>query len=114
MGWYKHLLEETLDFRRDLTNINIKNCVGTVLAINGYRKYYSMYHAQREPHSRKAASKAGGFMGFEDSSESESADEVDRMFECDLLSGLGTWMERLCEGTVNRYRVEYWPSMETF
>ncbi len=38
LGWYRHLLEETLDFKRDLGKINLKNCVGTVLAINGPRK----------------------------------------------------------------------------
>ena len=38
LGWYRHLLEGALDFQRDLGNINLKNCIGTVLAINGPRK----------------------------------------------------------------------------
>ncbi|ELU18125.1 hypothetical protein CAPTEDRAFT_225634 [Capitella teleta] len=111
-GWYRHLLEETLDFQRDLTGMNPNNCVGTVLAINGHRKYYSVYHARREP-IRKTS---GRFMGFDGSSSNsdETDEEDDRMFQCDLLAGLATWMERLCEGSINRYRVEYWPSMESF
>lgn len=101
-----------MDFKRQLTNININNCVGTVLAINGHRKYFSVYHARREPH-RKVSDRAGDFIGLDDSTSEEESDlESEKLFECDLLSGLPTWMDRLCEGTVARYRVEYWPNID--
>ena len=36
--WYRSLLEMSVDdFKLD--SLNIKNCIGTVLAINGYRRY---------------------------------------------------------------------------
>ena len=38
ISWYQHLLEQTMNFRLKLNSINIRNCIGTVLALNGYRK----------------------------------------------------------------------------
>ncbi len=119
MGWFRHLLEETLDFQRDLTKINAKNCIGTVLALNGPRKYYCIFHAHEIRHRRQRRAEgykvSGGFMGFEDSSSEEEADLTDineeKLFEADLMNGLGTWMDRLCEGSLKRFRVEYWPPM---
>ena len=56
-------------------------------------------------------------MGFDESSSSD--EELDRktkldskkLFQSDLMNGFGTWMDRLCEGTLRRFRVEYWPPM---
>lgn len=45
LDWYKKLLSLTLFDHKDL-NINAKNCVGTVLSLNGHRKYFCMYHAK--------------------------------------------------------------------
>lgn len=59
LGWYRSLLEMCLlrDMQEDgydshqfersarLTNINPRNCVGTVLALNGHRRYFCVYHA---------------------------------------------------------------------
>lgn len=47
LDWYRHLLELSLDFKVTLESINNRNCVGTVLAINGDRKYYYIYHPKR-------------------------------------------------------------------
>jgi DnaJ homolog subfamily C member 16 len=51
LEWYKRLLTLSLPEPRDL-NINPKNCIGTVISLNGHRKYFCMYHA-KHPESMK-------------------------------------------------------------
>lgn len=65
-------------------------------------------------------------MGFEESSESENEDveagtlirrdltDEDEVlssivFEEHLLDGLSNWLDRLFEGTTQRYHIQYWP-----
>lgn len=43
--WFTELLRLSLLESRDL-QINPRNCIGTVLALNGHRKYFCMYHAK--------------------------------------------------------------------
>lgn len=45
LSWYKEILELSLPDTREL-NINPRNCVGTVLALTGHRKYFCMFHAK--------------------------------------------------------------------
>ena len=46
--------------------------LGTVLAINGFRKYYNIYHP-KTINLRRSAGEGGEFIGFDDdSSESDS------------------------------------------
>lgn len=45
INWYTEVLRQSLVEERDLS-INPRNCVGTVLALNGLRKYLCMYHAK--------------------------------------------------------------------
>lgn len=45
LDWYRNLLSLTLPEPKEL-NINAKKCVGTVLSLNGHRKYFCMYHAK--------------------------------------------------------------------
>ena len=54
LEWYKKILTLSLPEPREL-NINAKNCVGTVLSLNGHRKYFCMYHA-KHPESKKGKS----------------------------------------------------------
>lgn len=56
LGWYKKLLSLSLQDRREL-NINIRNCVGTVLSLNGHSKYFCMYHAKHPENNKKEGSK---------------------------------------------------------
>lgn len=51
--WYSELLRLSLmnNEPRDL-KINPRNCIGTVLALNGHRKYFCMYHAKHPESSR--------------------------------------------------------------
>ena len=45
LDWYKNVLLQTLGDDREL-NINPKNCIGTVISLNGFRKYFCVYHAK--------------------------------------------------------------------
>lgn len=44
-SWFTELLRLSLLESREL-QINPRNCIGTVLALNGHRKYFCMYHAK--------------------------------------------------------------------
>lgn len=52
-SWYSELLRLSLCESKNL-QINPRNCVGTVLALNGHRKYFCMYHA-KHPESDRGA-----------------------------------------------------------
>lgn len=56
LEWYKKLLSLTLPEQKEL-NINAKNCVGTVLSLNGHRKYFCMYHAKHPECTKGKGSK---------------------------------------------------------
>ncbi|KAL1137626.1 hypothetical protein AAG570_009322 [Ranatra chinensis] len=132
--WYREVLAQSLAEPREL-KINPRNCIGTVLSLNGLRKYFCMYHAKHPECGAGRGSKriknmskqigidpAGAFMGFDDTtSESEVSDVEqgslqtkgdkygDVIFMENLLDGLPNWLDRLFEGTTHRYYVNYWP-----
>lgn len=132
LEWYKRLLLQTLGEYREL-NINPKNCIGTVLSLNGHRKYFCVYHAKHAEQSLKKkeikgknadGTANGDFLGFEDSNtESENSDVeaakgslndgIDHygniIFQEHLLDGLSNWLDRLFEGSTQRYYIQYWP-----
>ncbi|XP_031828504.1 dnaJ homolog subfamily C member 16 l(3)80Fg isoform X1 [Nomia melanderi] len=128
LDWYKKLLSLTLSEQKEL-NINAKNCVGTVLSLNGHRKYFCMYHAKHPECSKGKGSKrmermtkqltrraddaeAGAFIGFDSSNESDlSEDESGNnvLYQDNLLDGLPMWLDRLFEGLTHRYYINYWP-----
>ncbi len=85
-----------------------------MVSLNGSRKYYSIYHAQSKSLQGRAKGANGKFMGFDDSDSSSDSDpDADKLFTSDLLGTFGIWMDRLCEGSLKRFRVEYWPSMSS-
>lgn len=45
LDWYRKILEQALDKKKSLF-LNPKNCIGTVLSLNGFRKYFCVYHAK--------------------------------------------------------------------
>ena len=51
MEWYKRILGLGLPEPRDL-KINPKNTIGTVLSLNGHRKYYCIFHAKHPEDTR--------------------------------------------------------------
>ncbi|KAJ8928464.1 hypothetical protein NQ314_018969 [Rhamnusium bicolor] len=115
LTWYKELLQISLPEEREL-NINPRNCVGTVLALTGHRKYFCVFHAKHTEGARKGTKKAkkldekdcesGAFIGF-DSDSSDNGEEV--LLQESLLDGLPNWLDRLFEGTTKRYHINYWP-----
>lgn len=146
LEWYKCLLTLSLPEPRDL-NINPRNCIGTVLSLNGHRKYFCMYHAKHPECTRGRGSKRmvkmtksfsntsnatkGAFIGFDssDSDETETSDlesgcrKIEEgmfsekynnvVFQSNLLDGLPNWLDRLFEGTTQRYYINYWPDFMT-
>ncbi|XP_035912827.1 dnaJ homolog subfamily C member 16 [Anopheles stephensi] len=126
IGWYAELLRLSLSESREM-KINPRNCIGTVIALNGHRKYFCMYHA-KHPESNRGAKRmikitrhlssmptdpeAGAFLGM-DSSDSETSMsdtyEPKILLEENLLDGLPNWLDRLFEGTTHRYYINYWP-----
>lgn len=118
LSWYKELLELSLPEGRDL-NINPRNCVGTVLALNGHRKYFCMFHAKHNERNKKFRAlykgvkkvdrdpEVGQFLGFDSDTTDSESDEV--LLQGNLLDGLSNWLDRLFEGTTHRYHINYWP-----
>merc|ERR1719510_48835 len=72
LSWYKKILNLTLPEPRDI-KINPKNCIGTVLSLNGHRRYFCMYHAKHPEAIGRPGyyTASGAFMGFD----SEESDE---------------------------------------
>ncbi|XP_050500094.1 dnaJ homolog subfamily C member 16 [Diabrotica virgifera virgifera] len=117
LKWYKELLQLSLPEEREL-NINPRNCVGTVLSINGHRKYFCVFHAKHMEKTKKKAKngptpkvaeidcESGAFIGF-NSDSSDSDDGV--LLQGALLDGFSNWLDRLFEGTTQRFHVNYWP-----
>ncbi|CRL07622.1 CLUMA_CG020587, isoform A [Clunio marinus] len=131
VSWYSELLRLSMTESRDLI-INPRNCIGTVLALNGHRKYFCVYHAKHPETSRgtkrmlqmaKRLSfeygdpEAGAFLGLEsdDSSDqaTEAIDDSKILLEENLLDGLSNWLDRLFEGSTHRYFINYWPDFPT-
>lgn len=124
LSWYKKILNLTLPEPRDI-KINPKNCIGTVLSLNGHRRYFCMYHAKHPEAARRPGyyTASGAFMGFGSDDESSETEDIERanpapvldspdhlpIFEDQLLDGLQNWMDRLFEGSTYRYHVNYWP-----
>ncbi|XP_052865128.1 dnaJ homolog subfamily C member 16 [Anopheles cruzii] len=126
IGWYAELLRLSLSESREM-KINPRNCIGTVIALNGHRKYFCMYHA-KHPESNRGAKRmikitrhlssmpsdpeAGAFLGMESSDSETSMSDVSEpkiLLEENLLDGLPNWLDRLFEGTTHRYYINYWP-----
>lgn len=88
INWYKDLLRLALNEKREL-HINPINCIGTVLVLNGFKKYFSVYHAS--------------------DSRNDPDGEPLLLLEESLLDNFSDWLEKLFAGKVSRYYVKYWP-----
>ncbi|XP_067616103.1 dnaJ homolog subfamily C member 16 isoform X1 [Eurosta solidaginis] len=111
--WYSELLKLSLNESTTL-NINPRNCVGTVIALNGHRKYFCMYHAKHPETNRDKKSLAKFTKNtFKDVSDAEISTLVGvepiHLLEENLLDGLSNWLDRLFEGSTHRYYINYWP-----
>lgn len=143
LDWFRQLLESALadpDLRLK-QNINPRNVVGTVLSLNGFRQFFSMYHPKHAPSmvgfkgaERRRMQDSRHFLGFEsaESSDENPEEELEedeeqvqngdndnakeflktKILKVDeLLDGLPNWLERLFRGSARRYYVAEWPAI---
>ncbi|KAK6175697.1 hypothetical protein SNE40_014098 [Patella caerulea] len=120
ISWYQSLLETSMDNKVKLNKIKINNCVGTVLAINGYRKYYYLYHPKKTRKFLRKENNVGQAMGLLDSDDESTEDERqidieshDQKVMCvrEMLDGLTIWMDRVFDGSIRKVRLNEWPEM---
>lgn len=91
---------------------------GIVLALNGHKKYLSIFKPSDLTKTTFFKRQGDDFMGFENSdSETESPDEPLREYEfkrqkvlsASLRREFVTWFEKLLDGLVDRTKIEEWP-----
>ncbi|XP_076086499.1 dnaJ homolog subfamily C member 16-like [Mytilus galloprovincialis] len=112
MGWYRHLLEESVDKKIDLTNMKVKNCIGTVLAINGHRNYYYIYHPRPARKWIRNTDKVSRAVGFVDTDDSDSDGNKETPVAIEkLLKGLTDWTDRVFDGSIPKVRIPCWPEL---
>lgn len=45
--WFRSLLKRALCYDEgEVLNVNLRNCIGTVLSLNGFKRYFRVYHAK--------------------------------------------------------------------
>ncbi|XP_044313383.1 dnaJ homolog subfamily C member 16 isoform X2 [Drosophila rhopaloa] len=125
LPWFAEILRLSLSTNRNL-QVNPRNCVGTVLALNGHRKYFCMYHAKHPESVRgtkrilkitkivldtKEDPEVGTFLTKCYSEESEA--EANIILEDNLLNSLDNWLVRLFDGRTQKYYINYWPDFST-
>lgn len=123
LNWYRKLLEQVLGCE-DL-QMNKKNCIGTVLSLNGFKKYFRVYHAKHHEidYYDNETENDGSFLGFNEENDhiamdpeigssmgdlNESRNTV--VYTVDnLLDKLPIWLDKMFDGLTKRYFVDYWP-----
>lgn len=126
LAWYKSLLEEVLAVN-DL-NVNKKYCIGTVLSLNGFKRYFRVYHAKHHEidYYDNETDNDGSFLGFGDDDDGDpdedfSAEDLERnrlsrpaLYTVDrLLDRLPIWLDKMFDGLTKRYFVDNWPEEMT-
>lgn len=123
LNWYKSLLQEILGIE-DL-NVNKKNCIGTVLSLNGFKKYLRVYHVKHKERGyyEDDADNCGSFLSFNEDDEEANVDGIikrddvernnsSRDKACpveDLLARLPIWLDKMFDGLTKRYFLNNWP-----
>ncbi|XP_077998110.1 dnaJ homolog subfamily C member 16-like [Glandiceps talaboti] len=93
-----------------------KEYSGTVLVLNGCKKYYSVFTppnainaegvtAENERLKHRGQQNANGDSVGQDDSASDNGSHAD------LFVGISTWLERLCDGSLEKHYVESWPPL---
>ncbi|XP_062581123.1 dnaJ homolog subfamily C member 16-like [Saccostrea cucullata] len=113
IGWYSHLLEDSVGHKVELKNININNCIGTVLAVNGMRKYYYIYQPKKaRKWIRQSGKNIPSAIGMFDSDENSDSDQDSRVILVEeLLDGLIDWFDKVFDGSQRKIRVSSWPDL---
>lgn len=124
LQWYKCLLQEVLGL--DEINVNKKNCIGTVLSLNGFKKYFRVYHAKHHEidYYDDETDNDGSFLGFNDDDDDDDYDfekglhktDIDKLksnetvYTVDnLLDRLPIWLDKMFDGLTKRYFLDNWP-----
>lgn len=121
LAWYKMLLEQILDCEN--LKVNKKNCIGTVLSLNGFKKYLRVYHAKHHEidYYDDKTDNDGSFLGFDDRDGDLEygvggcSDEDDHKvrevaYTADnLLEKLPIWLDKMFDGLTKRYFLDQWP-----
>ncbi|XP_032228549.1 dnaJ homolog subfamily C member 16 isoform X2 [Nematostella vectensis] len=95
---------------------------GTVLAMNGPRKYVMTFKPTDLTKSQYFKSQGGDLMGFNDSDESDEEGHVDewsayerkrqKVLSLSLRRELPRWLEKLSEGLIKKVKLDEWPVMD--
>lgn len=120
LRWYKNLLEEILGVEN--LHVNKNNCIGTVLSLNGFKKYLRVYHAKHHEIDQydDETDNSGSFLGFNDEEPNEPADNNDMEVGSrtsgevpytidNLLDRLPIWLDKVFDGLTKRYFLDNWP-----
>lgn len=134
LPWFRKLLEHTLPLGDDcaakegnslyvkLKSINPRQTVGTVLALCGWKLYFSIYHPMHT--AGRKTSQRQHFLGFDDDDDMTSSSDSDNGTAEDevmlrrtgstvsvenVLNGFPNWLDRLLEGSIRRYYIPEWP-----
>lgn len=133
LQWFRKLLEHTLPLGNEesskegnslyvkLKSINPRQTIGTVLALCGWKLYFSIYHPM---HTAGKTKRQHHFLGFDDDSETTSDSDCDSKSAEDeamlrrngstvsvenVLNGFPNWLDRVLEGSIRRYYIPEWP-----
>ncbi|PIO72172.1 hypothetical protein TELCIR_05906 [Teladorsagia circumcincta] len=134
LPWFRKLLEHTLPLGEEnapkngnslyvkLKSINPRQTVGTVLALCGWKLYFSIYHPMHTAGKKKQQNHH--FLGFDDDEDITSDTDSDNGTAEDevmlrrtgsavsvenVLNGFPNWLDRLLEGSIRRYYIPEWP-----
>ncbi|KHJ91828.1 DnaJ domain protein [Oesophagostomum dentatum] len=136
LPWFRKLLEHTLPIDDETTpkdgpslysklkSINPRQTVGTVLALCGWKLYFSIYHPMHTAGGKKKPQHQQHFLGFDDDDDLSSDTDSDNATAEDeamlrrtgntvsvenVLNGFPNWLDRLLEGSIRRYYIPEWP-----
>ncbi|XGW12180.1 hypothetical protein V3C99_013120 [Haemonchus contortus] len=133
LPWFRKLLEHTLPLGDECTpnegnslyvklkSINPRQTVGTVLALCGWKLYFSIYHPMHSAGKKKQHNQH--FLGFDDDDITSDFDSDNGTAEDEVmlrrtgsvvsvdnvLNGFPNWLDRLLEGSIRRYYIPEWP-----
>lgn len=118
--WYKSLLQKVTGINN--LNVNKKNCIGTVLSLNGFRKYLRVYHAKHHEIDRYDidTDNDGSFFGTDQNEDDIESNTVASLGSKDsgyetqcaagnLLDRLPIWLDKTFDGLTKRYFLDCWP-----
>lgn len=121
--WYETLLGQVLSVEG--LRLNKRKCIGTVLSLNGYKRYLRVYHTKHHEIDvySDQTNNDGSFLGFDD--EDQDGDDIETgnrtmtdsrlatdMCPVDhLLDKLPIWLDKMFDGLTKRYFVDDWPEV---